>query len=184
MARRKDLVLDKEKILAAAFALLEDEGLQQLSMRKLAARLTVQAPALYWHVAEKSELLGLMAGALYAEARRGVYGAADWREWLVAFGQALRATLTTHRDAALLCATARPVGETPEAVAYRMAAPLLEFGVPEEEALSFIGSVISLTLGWVLFEENGPMHAVLAGAMDFDHSFETGLGALVRGYRY
>ena len=77
--------LDRASVLDEAFLLLREQGLAGLSMRKLAERLSVQAPALYWHFTDKGELLGLMAAAIYRDAREDVGPCADWREWLAAF---------------------------------------------------------------------------------------------------
>ena len=49
--------LTKAKIVAAAMALLNDEGLDGVSLRKLAGRLGVRAPSLYWHFPDKDALL-------------------------------------------------------------------------------------------------------------------------------
>ncbi|MEH3107584.1 MAG: TetR family transcriptional regulator [Sphingomonas fennica] len=70
--RRRGAGIDRRRIVEAGFALLETGGLDGLTMRDLAARIGVQAPALYWHVAGKADLLALMAGRLYADARGGV----------------------------------------------------------------------------------------------------------------
>ncbi len=54
--------LSKESIIHAAFAYLkETSDLSQLTMRKLAKVLSVQAPALYWYFTNKQELLQAMA---------------------------------------------------------------------------------------------------------------------------
>ena len=45
--------INKERIVAAALELLNDKGMDALTVRALAARLDVQAPALYWHVRNK-----------------------------------------------------------------------------------------------------------------------------------
>ena len=184
MARRLNPNLDRDKLVAAAFEQLEEDGLDGLSMRRLAARLDVQAPALYWHVGDKAELLGLMARDIYASAYANTASAADWRDWLVRFGHALRAIFARHRDGALLCATARPPAQTdPAGHADRIAAPLLSLGLDQGQALACQASVISFTLGWAAFEANGPMHDFLDRMMDFDASFAFGLDALVAGFQ-
>jgi len=183
MARRAETSLDREALVAAAFAVVADVGLDGLSMRKLGERLSVQAPALYWHIADKSELLRLMANVIYGEARAAVPASADWRAWLVAFGRALRKTLGSRRDGARICAVAKPdMRGTAQDRARAIAEPLTALGLDQGRALSFQASVISLALGWAMFEENGPMHDFLHEMMDFDASFEIGLQALVNGY--
>ena len=56
-----------EKIVAAAIALADEEGLEQLSMRKVAERLGTGAMSLYRYVPSKAELLDLMLDAIHGE---------------------------------------------------------------------------------------------------------------------
>ncbi|WP_067502278.1 TetR/AcrR family transcriptional regulator C-terminal domain-containing protein [Actinoplanes sp. TFC3] len=72
MAARTD-ALSRERIVSAAIAMLDDTGETGLTFRALAARLTTGPGALYWHVANKGELLAaatdaVLAGALAADA--------------------------------------------------------------------------------------------------------------------
>lgn len=182
MARPKPM-LDTARLISAAFQQIEEDGLDGLSMRRLATRLGVQAPALYWHVGDKAELLGLMARDIYAPAYRVAPDAGDWRSWLLAFGRALRAAFSGHRDGARLCAVAQAPRERAVAEhARQIAAPLGTLGLDQPRALSCIASVISFALGWASFEANGPMHDYLDEMLNFDESFETGLTALVSGF--
>ena len=176
--------LSQDQILSAAFALLEAEGLDGLTMRKLAPTLNVQPPALYWHVGGKAELLALMAAALYAEDRAAVPGTGEWTDWLARFGQALRASFLLRRDAARLCAGATPVLADSQDAADAIAAPLMALGLERTRAISYQSSVISLTLGWSLYAQSKPMHDFLSGLMDFEASFDTGLNAMIHGFAH
>ncbi|MCW2370092.1 TetR family transcriptional regulator [Sphingobium sp. B11D3D] len=183
MARLQTIALDRARIVAAAFAQLEETGLDGLSMRPLASRLGVQAPALYWHVPDKSALLRMMAKEIYAGAYAAIPASLGWRDWLIELGRALRRTFVAHRDGARLCATvSAPDVASPDERARGISAPLVALGLDMPHALSFQASVISFALGWSSFEANGSMHAYLAAMMDFDASFETGLQALVKGF--
>ena len=182
VGRRQQIRLDRQHILDEALALIEDEGLDALSTRRLATRLSVQAPALYWHIGGKEDLLGLVARAFYAEARAAVPAATDWREWLIGFGWALHQLFESRRDAARVCAIARPVSQDAESAAVGIAAPLVGLGLPADRALAYQASVISLTLGWAIFSLNGPIHAFLDEMFDVEESYRIGLEALVRGY--
>ncbi|MBO9574586.1 MAG: TetR family transcriptional regulator [Sphingobium sp.] len=183
MATRSFPALDVDQLVSAAFEQLEEQGLEALSMRRLAARLNVQAPAIYWHLEDKAELLGLMANRIYAAAYREVTSEQDWRAWLRRFGRALRCSFAGHRDGARLCAIARPPAEAdPAEHAQRIAAPLVALGLSHRQALSYQASVISFALGWAAFEANGPMHGFLDQMLDFGGSFQQGLDALVAGF--
>src|SRR5580704_9676283 len=58
--------LSREQVLAAALGLLDEAGLEQLTMRRLAAALGVQNGATYWHFGSKQDLLEAMADTLLA----------------------------------------------------------------------------------------------------------------------
>jgi len=175
--------LDRQRLLAAAFEVLEKDGLEGLSMRRLAAHLGVQAPAIYWHVNDKAELLGMMARDIYAAAYAAVPAARDWREWLSLFGQALRQSFSSHRDGARLCAQAQPPATAdPASHAHRIAGELMALGLDQQTALMFQAAVISYALGWSAFEANGPMHQFLDTLMGFDDNYRIGLDAMVAGF--
>jgi TetR/AcrR family transcriptional regulator, tetracycline repressor protein len=173
--------LDRESILKAAFSVLSKKGLDGLSLRVLASRLGVQAPAIYWHVHNKAELIGMMAATFSAAAAKAVPAEETWSSRLIAYGQALRQSMLLHRDAARLCASAQPI-EDPEANAQRVAAPLVAAGLDTRQALSCQSSVIAYTLGWVVYEQSRKMHDHLAQMLDLGESFEFGLRAMVRGF--
>ena len=174
--------LGRDEIVEAALGLVDERGLDALNMRALAKRLGVQASALYWHVGSKDELLSLMAAQFYRKAFETATGGANWRDWLAAFGHALRTALLAHRDSARLCAIARPIQDSVQARAEQLAGPLVAAGLSRDDALTYEASVISLTLGWVVYEQSNALHDHLAELVGFDRSYGTGLEALVRGF--
>jgi TetR/AcrR family transcriptional regulator, tetracycline repressor protein len=178
---RETAKLDRATIVEAAFAVLSEKGLDGLSLRVLASHLGVQAPALYWHVRNKAELIGMMAATFGEVAARAEPRENTWAARLIAYGHALRQAMLLHRDAARLCAIARPI-EPPEENANRVAAPLIAAGLDVKRALSYQSSVIAYTLGWVVYEQSQPMHEHLAQMLDLAQSFESGLRAMVRGF--
>src|SRR3954453_3457632 len=79
-ARGERRPLTRDAIVEAALALLEREGMQGLSMRKLAQELGAGAASLYWHVGDKEELLSLMLDRIVGEAEVREPSGEDWRE--------------------------------------------------------------------------------------------------------
>lgn len=181
MARQRDISIDRDGILRAGFALLEDAGLDGITMRALAARLSVQAPALYWHVRDKAELLSMMAEDIYARGRAGLAACADARTWLLQLGRGLAQVLCGHRDSARLLAVATPAREADEGRAQAMAGALCDYGFSVEAALEAQASVLSLTVGWALYRENAAMADHLKQMFDLDASYANGLEVLVDG---
>lgn len=183
MARRTELTLDRATVLREAFALLDERGLQGLSLRALGARLNVQAPSFYWHFASKAELLGHMSAAIYSEARSAVPPCEDWSEWLLAYGRSVRKRLSCQRDAARICASAQPLEPLVSVNADAVAAPLTKLGLSQEQGVNAIAAMTSLCLGWVSYDVDGSMRRFLEGIMDFDKGFEIALEALVEGLK-
>jgi len=95
--------LTKAAIVEAALDLLDEAGMDGLTVRALAGRLGVQAPALYWHVPSKQALLDEMATQIWR--RIGTVMAdlpADlpWRDLMTTYAQTVRTELLAHRDGA------------------------------------------------------------------------------------
>jgi TetR/AcrR family transcriptional regulator, tetracycline repressor protein len=174
--------IHKRQVIDVALALLDEQGLSELQMRAVASRLDVQASALYWHVRNKGELLTLMAAHFYDAALTSVPDGLAWREWLLTYGNALRRSLLGHRDSAQLCAIAKPLDEDAAAATDILTKPLILAGLSRHVALSYQSSVISLVLGWCIYEQSDVLHDYLARVIGFDESFTTGLTAMVTGF--
>ena len=85
--------LTRERVIAEAIALADDEGIDRLTMRSLAKRLGVEAMSLYHHVDGKDALLDAMVDAVFAEIAQPAIGE-PWRA-------EIRARCTSLRDALL-----------------------------------------------------------------------------------
>ena len=100
--------LSRARLVAEALGLVQDEGLEALSMRSLADRLHVKAASLYWHVRDRRELLELLAESILD----GVPAppAKGWREGVLRISAALQAVIASRQDAG------RILLEVPEAI--------------------------------------------------------------------
>ena len=101
--------LDQGHVVSAALALLDEVGLDELTMRRLAERLGVKAASLYRHVRDKDELLALLGDEICGEIPI-VRASGTWREQLIATAGNVRKGLLAHRDAARLLAMTAPFG--------------------------------------------------------------------------
>jgi TetR/AcrR family tetracycline transcriptional repressor len=173
--------LDQAAILEAAFEVLNQEGLEGLSLRLVAEQLGVQAPALYWHVHNKAELISLMAATFSEAAAHAILEGKSWREKLILSAKARRQAMLARRDSARVCVMAQPLRSAAE-VAPQLTAPLVAAGLTAPQALSYQAAVIAYTVGWVAYEQSQAMHAFLTQLIDFDASFATGLHAMVNGF--
>ncbi|TWV35124.1 TetR/AcrR family transcriptional regulator [Streptomyces misionensis] len=94
------LPLSRERVVEAAFTVLDDQGLDGLSMRRVAAELGVTVSALYAHVSSKDDLLELMYTRLFDGFELPEPDPKRWREQLRDFAHAGRRRLLSHRDMA------------------------------------------------------------------------------------
>lgn len=102
--------LDRDRVVKVALDLLDEVGLDGLTLRRLAKELGVQAPALYWHFKNKQELLDQMAEAITTAEAPAVPPAPgeSWDVWLANRARTMRRALNHHRDGAMLAASTRP----------------------------------------------------------------------------
>lgn len=87
---------DRDSVASAALALLDDVGLADLSMRRIAARLDIQPSALYWHFASKQELFAELADRITSP----IAAAPD--SDVLTTARRVRDALLAHRDGAEL----------------------------------------------------------------------------------
>lgn len=97
--------LDRKIVVDTALALLNEVGLEGLSLRRLARELDVQAPAIYRHFTGRADLLRAMADAMF-DAEMAVLDrpepGANWADWLIARSRAVRRAMLSYRDSGRL----------------------------------------------------------------------------------
>src|SRR3954452_20573678 len=81
--------LTRDAIVDAALVLLEREGIQGLSMRKLAQELDAGAAPVYWHVGDKEELWGLLLDRIVGESQVPEPAPEHWQEQVKELGRAM-----------------------------------------------------------------------------------------------
>src|ERR1043165_9154368 len=104
--RPKRRPLDQAQVVQAALALLDDVGLEALTMRALSERLGVKAASLYRHVRHKDELLQLLADEINGEIPL-TRSTGDWRTAIPEMARNVRKGTLPTRDAAALPAVTR-----------------------------------------------------------------------------
>lgn len=142
------MALTRDDVVTAAVRLLDEAGLEGLTLRRLAGELGVSAPTLYWHVADKRGLLDHVAERLLADQWRAPGPRPDqpWWEWLRERSIAQYRALVDHRDAALVVAGNRPTAEALPAVE-RTVGTLVDAGFAVEEAFAAIQAIGNLVIG-------------------------------------
>ncbi|CAM5509609.1 MULTISPECIES: TetR/AcrR family transcriptional regulator [Streptomyces] len=208
MSTERRAPLDRTRVADTALRLLNEVGLDGLTLRAIARELDVKAPALYWHFKDKQALLDEMATEMY---RRMVAGTPldpgdTWRERLLKTNRGLRAALRGYRDGAKVFSGSRFTGMVH---AEQMEDGLRLFtaaGFTLAQAVRATSTAYAYTLGFVTeeqgveplpgerregydIEERARMMAdyplsARAGAeifADYDQHFEEGLALVIAG---
>jgi len=164
------LALDRQRIVDEAVALLDAEGLDGVTTRKLAARLGVQSPTLYWHVPSKAALVTALAEAILDQEFPDLTPPdpdEPWQGWLGGLAERLRRALLAHPDGARILSAAQLCRRL-AAISELAMSTLVARGVPLRQARVIVLTVERFTVGHVL-EEQAPRPDADADAMkDFD----------------
>jgi TetR/AcrR family tetracycline transcriptional repressor len=154
--RKPEQKLDRQLIVRQGFAVLNEVGLEGLTLRRLAGRLGVQAPALYWHFKSKQDLLDEMATEVL---RQSMHKSAaldtihHWSEWARAYYGSLRKTLLAYRDGARMFSGTYLTDAELYAPMEASLRRLTGAGFTLRQAIVGLGALYSYTIGFVIEEQ-------------------------------
>ncbi|MEU3370596.1 TetR/AcrR family transcriptional regulator C-terminal domain-containing protein [Streptomyces sp. NPDC006711] len=178
--------MNRETVVVEALGLLDEVGLDAVSTRRLARRLKVEQPSLYWYFRTKKDLLTAMAAAAMEPHAATPLPTPkdDWREWFADNTRSFRRTLLMRRDGARLHAGTTPTADF-ERIRHKVNF-LVASGVPERDAQMAMLAAGRFTVGSVLEEQadTGPGGAALPDdvpALDHESAFEAGLALILNG---
>lgn len=147
--------LSKERVLSAAITLADEGGIESLSMRKLAQKLGVEAMSLYYHVANKDDILDGMVDIVFSEIDLG----SDRANWKVAMRQraiSMRKVLAVHPWATIMMQSR--VNPGPALLKHHDAVigTLRKSGFPVETAAHAFSAMDAYIYGFAMQEETLP----------------------------
>ncbi|MFI5931453.1 TetR/AcrR family transcriptional regulator C-terminal domain-containing protein [Actinoplanes sp. NPDC051494] len=190
--------LTREVLISTGLRLLDEVGLDGLTVRRLASELGVRSPALYWHIRTKQELLDGMADEIIVRAGMGPPADGEsWPEWLRRRSRSYRRSLLASRDGARVVSSALRSGGATGHFEIELAA-MVERGFTPVRALRTITVLSHYITGHVLQEQGSrePVGeapdlsglptiaaALLGGNPIGDEGFEYGLDVLIEGTR-
>lgn len=180
----------RSEVVDAAVRLLDDYGLADLTMRRLARELGVSPGALYWHFANKQDLLGAVSDRVLAPTTQAV-PATGWRERMLGTGTALRDALLSTTDGAELVSASFAAGTSTRlaAVLDVLTSCAVDAGMDEGHAELVGRTLVHYVLGFTS-DEQSRIQWDAAGALaegqsilgvDATARFTFGLGLLVTG---
>jgi TetR/AcrR family transcriptional regulator, tetracycline repressor protein len=147
MARPSDPLIDRDAASRAALEIIDEQGLQNFNLALVAAKLGVRTPSLYYHFADKSELLTEVARTILLDAQRPFKSRPEnWIEAKLANAISIRRSVLKHPNATplLLMYPARHIHLTEYEKGIRY---LERHGVPAEYHMTIITGLEYLTFG-------------------------------------
>jgi len=102
--------LTREAIVGAALRVIDEAGLDGLTMRSVADELGTGAASLYWHIRNREELLNLMIDAIAADIVLPDPDPSRWQEQLKELARNMRDTMLRHKDIAKATMGRIPLG--------------------------------------------------------------------------
>jgi len=199
----------RARIIRTGLELLTEEGLEKLSLRKLAQRMNVQAPALYWYFKDKATLIDYLAEGIlqseFGEDFRPRAAQERWEDWLMNTMTRLRRAMLSFPDGGRVVAGAHlyPAETLALLINYSLES-LITAGLTPEQARTIHLTSLTYTFGLVIEEqaapspselteevinhvfENYPYLRKMASTVDLsknaaDKQYENGLLAIIRG---
>lgn len=144
--------LDSDQVLAVARDVVRGEGVEGLTMRRLAERLGVAPNALYSHYADKGALLDAVLDSLLGEVASSHRNQVDWRDALVALMVASRRMLLDHQEF-LPHLMARPMrGPNAARLGEETLALLEHGGINGPVAVDALRALLTFTFGSVVLD--------------------------------
>lgn len=149
------MALDRRRIVTEAVALLDADGLEGVTLRKLAQRLGVQAPTLYWHIPNKAALVTAIAEEILDREFPDLAPPEPdqrWQDWLTGMAKRLRRALLAHPDGARVI-SASHLSLKMAAISELAMSTLVARGLPLRQARLMVLTVEHFTIGHVLAEQ-------------------------------
>jgi AcrR family transcriptional regulator len=147
--------LTRAQIVDAAIRLIDADGIEGFSMRKLAQELGAGATTLYWHVRDKDQLIDLVMDQITGEVELVDDPAQPWRERTIVLATALRAVLRRHRHLAVVFGARMNLGPNMLNGIELLLAVLREAGFEKTRLTLAFSAVMNYALGTAVLEGRG-----------------------------
>ncbi|MEQ4908764.1 MULTISPECIES: tetracycline resistance transcriptional repressor TetR(H) [Proteus] len=143
--------LDKEQVIDNALVLLHEVGIEGLTTRKLAQKIGVEQPTLYWHVKNKRALLDALAETILQKHHHHVLPLPNetWQDFLRNNAKSFRQALLMYRDGGKIHAGTRP-SESQFETSEQQLQFLCDAGFSLSQAVYALSAIAHFTLGSVL----------------------------------
>ena len=148
--------LDRRTVVRVALGLLDEVGLEGLTLRRLAGELGVKAPALYWHFENKQALLDEMATTMLRDLIEEAEDSGEdpgWAGWISGSARGLRRMLLGYRDGARVFSGTYLTDDALLAAQEAPLRKLTDAGFSLADAVRGYATVYNYTIGFVIEEQ-------------------------------
>jgi AcrR family transcriptional regulator len=146
--------LSRQAIVEAALAITREEGIDAVSMRRIAQALDTGPASLYVYVANRDELHELVFDAAIGTIETEPVDPARWREQLKALGHRMvRMMVEDYPGIAILAMTHIPVGDNALRLTESMLATL-KAGGASDQAAAYAADLLSMYITAIAYEQS------------------------------
>ena len=179
--------LSKGVIIDAAKGLLHEQGVDALSIRKIANVLDAGPMSIYNHFATKQDIVFALVEDFVARAHQKKHAVIDWQEWLYVTFVDIFTALTNEPEYLMLMISSNNIGVASKNVFDDALACLVEAGFSSEHAAIAFHKLLSFTLGAAMMRANlnqaaneseSVVHDVMIGSQ-----FDTSLRDIIVGLK-
>lgn len=177
--------LTRPDILSAALRIIDDEGADALSMRRLARGLGIEAMSLYHHFPNKDAILdGVIELALQTEAPAGEQSAPSWREPVAAAVLGFRRVLVKHPNVLPVMVARPPTSSSTSMYVQGPLRYLMAQGFDDSDAAELFQGLFALAFGHAMLSTSyGAIELEGVPAVAFNEDgFARTLDVLLHGY--
>lgn len=144
--------LSRDVVLDAALKIVDESGLESLTVRAVARDLGVFPNAVYWHIGSKTNLVGAVASRLFdgitlPDARKH-----SWDEWLEIVAKQWREAMHQHPNIAVVAGTYLVTTTGAMPIVERILSVLLDAGFEDEDLVNAYNTFVGFVLGWLTLE--------------------------------
>jgi len=151
VVRPKVPLISRRKALAVALEIIDSDGLDALSIRRLATALGVNGASLYHHFSSKEDIVVGVVDLALAEVRGVGEPGASWRQWLPENARTLRHALLAHPALLPVVVAARSHGMGARLLD-ASAARLMGDGVPSAVVMPLLDALAAFAISSALHE--------------------------------
>jgi TetR/AcrR family tetracycline transcriptional repressor len=168
-SRNGQTPLTKDMILSAAVGIVDEQGLQALTIRKVADALGVYPTAITWHVGSKDQLVADASGLVFETLQLPDDKAHDWKDWLRLTGASFRDSMHSHPNFAVVIGNQLHTSLPALPFVERVLRILNDNGLQGTGLLKAYNAYVGCLIGWVSLELSS------SGAADPDGDSQLGV---------